>query len=61
MDVVVDANILFSVLIKDGGTAKVMFRDELLFSHLNFYSKNFLNINRPSWRKPIVKKRNFKD
>jgi len=29
MDVVVDANILFSVLIKDGGTAKVMFRDEL--------------------------------
>lgn len=29
MDLVVDANILFSALIKDGGTAKVMFRDEL--------------------------------
>jgi len=29
MDLVVDANILFSALIKDGGTAKMMFRDEL--------------------------------
>jgi len=32
-----------------------------IFSHLNFYLKNFLNINRPSWRKRIVNKRNFKD
>ncbi len=29
MELIVDANILFSALIKDGGTAKVMFKDDL--------------------------------
>ena len=37
MDLIVDANILFAALIKDGGTSGMMFRNEL-----NLYAPEFL-------------------
>jgi len=51
MDLVVDANILFSALIKDGGTAKVIFRDEL---HL--YAPEFLLEEFSKHKKTILEK-----